>query len=98
MTTPSNARADALHQQRGFFPTERQQDVFLALSRAPSPGLTLLGVACPSLNGADPADSSAHVGAQRREIATTERGSHGVMPLANVSLRGNAGRARAGPR
>ena len=43
MTTPSNARADALHQQRGFFPTERQQDVFLALSRAPSPGLALLG-------------------------------------------------------
>ena len=43
MTTPSNTRADTQHQDRGFFPTERQQELFLALSRAPSPGLCLLG-------------------------------------------------------
>ena len=43
---PQAERADILHplhHLRGFFPTQRQQELYAELEAAPNPGLALLG-------------------------------------------------------
>ena len=43
MKNPSNTRLDELHDDRGFFPTDRQRKLYQALGKAPYPGLALIG-------------------------------------------------------